>query len=98
MINRAMVSRSTDTSMSRTGGPEGPPLRSFIRLRLWALSALRHMSALVDHERAEKLDDDLAGLGEPGRLHADDADIRARLRLALLEHLAARVDGFSLEQ
>src|SRR5437762_12192966 len=93
-----MVSRSVETSMSRTGGLDGPPRRSSIRPRLRNTSPFRDLAAFVDHERAEERDDDLAGLGEAGRLHADDADVGARLRLALLEHFAARVDGLPFEE
>src|SRR6478672_914376 len=43
--------------------------------------------ALVDHEGAAELDDDLAALVDPARAHADDPDVRARPGLARVEHL-----------
>src|SRR3954471_15052863 len=94
----ATVSRSVATSISRMGEPEGPPLRSFIRLRLRELSAVRHLAALVHHERAQELDHDLPGLGETGGLHPDNADVGTRFGLALLQDLAAGVDGLALEE
>src|SRR5436190_3056899 len=104
-----MVSRSTDTSIWRTaaGGPEGPPLRSLLfhfstsplfHFRFGDLSSNRHVSALVDHERPQELDHDLPRLGEARGLDADDADVWTRFGFALLEHLAARVDGLALEE
>src|SRR5687767_9491581 len=55
------------------------------------------MLALVDHERALELDHHLAVLIRTRSLYADNADVRPRLRLPCLEHLAARVDRVALE-
>src|SRR6187549_2075801 len=90
-ISRATVSRSTETSISRT---------TSLLFHFWFghSCANRHVAPLVDHERAKKLDHDLSRFGETGGLHLDDADVRSRFRFALVEHFAPRVDRLAFEQ
>ena len=57
----------------------------------------RHVAAPVDHEGPLVGDDDGAVLLEAARLHGHDADVGPRLRLALVQHLALRVDRVALE-
>src|SRR5262245_40304210 len=67
------------------------PTYNLLRLRWIDPHRLRNVAALIHHERSFKFDDNFAVLIETDRLDPHNADIRPRLRFALLQHLASRV-------
>src|ERR1700694_3350369 len=55
------------------------------------------LAAPIDHRRALERDHLGSILIDSGRAYRDEADILARFRIANLEHLGPRIDGFTLE-